>query len=235
MSEERISRYTKKNEHMKPQESYIAMISSAILSTPDKRMTLSEINEYLMKNYECFQGEYQGWKNSVRHNLSFNKCFVKILRDPGRSWGKNNYWGVVVSLLQDYLKEDGKFRRRRKRQAVSASKKYGQPTEFRPVCLTGPRNMAQVNYESHFSMHPQVLCSQDRGVVTLGGEYNNPLHRYRNTFSIDRILQSSSQMNRQPISCLPAGWIELKNTNISKYKTLINLVRGPYCKLPNLN
>lgn len=99
---------------MKPPHSYIALIATAILSSPEKKLTLTEINEYLIKNYAFFRGSYQGWKNSVRHNLSFNKCFVKILRDPARPWGKDNLW--AVSDLHDYLLADGSFRRRRRRK-----------------------------------------------------------------------------------------------------------------------
>lgn len=101
-------------ERMKPPHSYIALIATAILSSPEKKLTLTEINEYLVKNYAFFRGSYQGWKNSVRHNLSFNKCFVKILRDSARPWGKDNLW--AVSDLHDYLLADGSFRRRRRRK-----------------------------------------------------------------------------------------------------------------------
>ena len=103
-----------KAERLKPPHSYIALIATAILNSPGKKMTLTEINEYLVQNYAFFRGPYQGWKNSVRHNLSFNKCFVKILRDPARPWGKDNYW--TVSSLHDYLLADGTFRRRRRRK-----------------------------------------------------------------------------------------------------------------------
>ncbi|XP_032218498.2 forkhead box protein Q1 [Nematostella vectensis] len=108
------SQCLEKAERMKPPHSYIALIATAILNSPEKRLTLTEINEYLVKHYVFFRGSYQGWKNSVRHNLSFNKCFVKILRDPARPWGKDNYW--TVSSLSDYLLSDGSFRRRRRRK-----------------------------------------------------------------------------------------------------------------------
>lgn len=103
-----------KAERLKPPHSYIALIATAILNSPGKKLTLTEINEYLVHHYAFFRGPYQGWKNSVRHNLSFNKCFVKILRDPARPWGKDNYW--TVSSLHDYLLADGTFRRRRRRK-----------------------------------------------------------------------------------------------------------------------
>lgn len=103
-----------KAERLKPPHSYIALIATAILNSPGKKLTLTEINEYLVQHYAFFRGPYQGWKNSVRHNLSFNKCFVKILRDPARPWGKDNYW--TVSSLHDYLLADGTFRRRRRRK-----------------------------------------------------------------------------------------------------------------------
>ena len=109
-------RSARRSDHIKPPSSYIAMIASAILSSPEKKMTLAEINDYLMTNYECFRGEYQGWKNSVRHNLSFNKCFVKINRNPLRPWAKDNYWKLDLDLLEEYMMENGEFRRRRKRR-----------------------------------------------------------------------------------------------------------------------
>lgn len=73
-----------------------------------------EINEYLVENYEFFCGFYWGWKNLVRYNLLFNKCFVKILKDLLWFWGKDNYWIVLFDLLEEYVSEDGNFRRRRK-------------------------------------------------------------------------------------------------------------------------
>ncbi|XP_059793749.1 forkhead box protein Q1 [Balaenoptera ricei] len=103
----------------KPPYSYIALIAMAIRDSAGGRLTLAEINEYLMGKFPFFRGSYTGWRNSVRHNLSLNDCFVKVLRDPSRPWGKDNYW--MLNPSSEYTFADGVFRRRRKRLSHRAT------------------------------------------------------------------------------------------------------------------
>ncbi|KAM6919243.1 forkhead box protein Q1a [Xenentodon cancila] len=109
----------------KPPLSYIALIAMAIRDSPSGRLTLADINDYLMKNFPFFRGSYTGWRNSVRHNLSLNDCFLKVLRDPSRPWGKDNYW--MLNPNSEYTFADGVFRRRRKR--INA-----KPSREKEVC-----------------------------------------------------------------------------------------------------
>ncbi|XP_055561242.1 forkhead box protein Q1 [Falco biarmicus] len=116
----------------KPPYSYIALIAMAIRDSAGGRLTLAEINDYLMSRFPFFRGAYTGWRNSVRHNLSLNDCFVKVLRDPARPWGKDNYW--MLNPSSEYTFADGVFRRRRKRLSRAAP----PPQPARPAAPPPP-------------------------------------------------------------------------------------------------
>ncbi|XP_041036063.1 forkhead box protein J3-like isoform X2 [Carcharodon carcharias] len=73
---------------VKPPHSYASLIRMAIQSTPTGRKTLREIYQWITENFQYYQQSTHGWKNSIRHNLSMNKCFRKIPRTretPGKS------------------------------------------------------------------------------------------------------------------------------------------------------
>uniref|UniRef100_A0A7M5X798 Fork-head domain-containing protein n=1 Tax=Clytia hemisphaerica TaxID=252671 RepID=A0A7M5X798_9CNID len=50
---------------------------------------------------------------SLRHNLSFNDCFVKISKSNDQSGGKGSYWTLHQSSTQMF--EEGSFLRRKRR------------------------------------------------------------------------------------------------------------------------
>ena len=100
-------------EEPKPQHSYIGLISMAILSSPEKKLVLADIYQYILDNYLYFRHRGPGWRNSIRHNLSLNDCFIKAGRAAN---GKGHYWAVHPACVSDFQKGD--FRRRRAQRKV---------------------------------------------------------------------------------------------------------------------
>ncbi|KAL9539535.1 hypothetical protein MBANPS3_010204 [Mucor bainieri] len=65
----------------KPPYSYATIIGHAILTSKERKLTLHDIYIWITENYPFYSNDTQGWQNSIRHNLSLHKSFVKIDRD----------------------------------------------------------------------------------------------------------------------------------------------------------
>ena len=96
----------------KPPYSYVALCAMAIHSSPGKMMTLSQIYKFIMDNFPFYRRNSTRWQNSLRHNLSFNDCFVKISKTSEHG-GKGNYWTLHRDCKEMF--QDGSFLRRKRR------------------------------------------------------------------------------------------------------------------------
>lgn len=93
----------------KPSLSYIALIAKVLLSSPSQKLNLASIYRAMEEQFPYLRSRGPGWRNSVRHNLSMNDCFVKVSRCED---GRGHYWGVHQAHLSDF--QQGNFRQYRK-------------------------------------------------------------------------------------------------------------------------
>ena len=114
--------YSKKEDDrlVKPPYSYIALITMAVLNAPSKKLTLSEICDFIIERFPYYRERFPAWQNSIRHNLSLNDCFIKVPREPGNP-GKGNYW--TIDPAAETMFDNGSFLRRRKRFKVVGGKR----------------------------------------------------------------------------------------------------------------
>ncbi|KAG7321773.1 hypothetical protein KOW79_014631 [Hemibagrus wyckioides] len=90
--------------------SYADLITKAIESSPEKRLTLSQIYDWMVKSVPYFKDKGDsnssaGWKNSIRHNLSLHSRFVRVQNE---GTGKSSWW-----MLNPEGGKNGKSPRRR--------------------------------------------------------------------------------------------------------------------------
>lgn len=64
--------------HAKPPYSFSSLIFMAIESSPTKALPVKDIYSWIVEQFPYYQSAPNGWKNTVRHNLSLNKCFRKL-------------------------------------------------------------------------------------------------------------------------------------------------------------
>uniref|UniRef100_A0A672FES6 Forkhead box O6 a n=1 Tax=Salarias fasciatus TaxID=181472 RepID=A0A672FES6_SALFA len=112
-------------------QSYADLITRAIESTPEKRLTLSQIYDWMVRYVPYFKDKGDsnssaGWKNSIRHNLSLHTRFIRVQNE---GTGKSSWWmlnpdggkmgkaprrrAVSMDNNTKYLKSKGRIRGKR--------------------------------------------------------------------------------------------------------------------------
>ncbi|KAL9976318.1 hypothetical protein ACROYT_G013604 [Oculina patagonica] len=119
--------------------SYIEVIAYAILSSPRKRTTLSEIYSFIEDSYPEFIENRVRWKNTVHHNLSIHKCFQRgeIALDK-----TGCYWRIHPSFVAHFSRGD--FSRRKATQIPPFTLDSGyspDSSQILPFALDGQKKI----------------------------------------------------------------------------------------------
>ncbi|XP_052845712.1 probable serine/threonine-protein kinase tsuA isoform X2 [Drosophila gunungcola] len=113
------------NHNEKPPYSYAQLIVQAISAAPDKQLTLSGIYSFIVKHYPYYRKETnKGWQNSIRHNLSLNRYFIKVARSQDEP-GKGSFWRIDPDSGAKLI--DHSYKKRRQRSSQGFRPPYGMP------------------------------------------------------------------------------------------------------------
>ncbi|ETN73311.1 fork head domain protein [Necator americanus] len=139
MSRPRLMVKKERNQHIvspypKPGWSYSNLIALALKNSESGHLTVSEIYAFMLEHFPYFRTAPSGWKNSVRHNLSLNKCFCKVEVDEDISLAqqtrKSCLWMINPERL-DKIEHD--IRKWRERNPDTATEGMARPEDLQAI------------------------------------------------------------------------------------------------------
>jgi forkhead box protein len=130
----------------------------AIWSSAEKMLPLSDIYKFITDRFPYYRKNTQRWQNSLRHNLSFNDCFIKVPRRPDRP-GKGAYWTLHPQAFDMF--ENGSLLRRRRRFKLKKTDKDLLNEELAALANINRFFLAQqqgisINDSSYYQPHPSA-------------------------------------------------------------------------------
>ena len=184
---------------VKPPYSYVALISMSIQESQEKRLTLNGIYDYITKNFPYYRNrENQGWRNSIRHNLSLHECFMKLPAKGGKN-GKSHYW--VLDPQHEVLFEEGNYRRRRRRPVKRVSYTPTTWNPCRPSFHASPYGAEYYRPSAWPAIETPVFPSYPTLPIMNVNHHNN----------------NATSMSLQSPSTLPAPGSALTRADLSAY------------------
>ncbi|XP_075941285.1 forkhead box protein J1-A [Anarhichas minor] len=142
----------KTNARIKPPYSYATLICMAMQASKKTKITLSCIYKWITDNFCYYRHADPTWQNSIRHNLSLNKCFIKVPRQKDEP-GKGGFWKIDPQYAERLL--SGAYKKRRMppvqiNPALQSRLRVNlQPQSRGPCSPAGGHDGLCINPESH--------------------------------------------------------------------------------------
>ncbi|KAI0251430.1 hypothetical protein BJV78DRAFT_1211514 [Lactifluus subvellereus] len=140
---------------VKPDLPYAALIGQAILASPEHRLTLQEIYDFITIVYPHFKRNEQTWMNSIRHVLSTTIVFRKVQRD--RAAGRT-LWAIFDQDLDCFV--GGGFRKEFCADMQEQKEKARNSNRKRPAEDTPTRKPRRKKLKTETEQIPPALHSQ---------------------------------------------------------------------------
>ncbi|GAN02240.1 hypothetical protein MAM1_0019d01681 [Mucor ambiguus] len=146
----------------------------AIERSTENKLTLSQIYQWVIDHYPYYGSAGSGWKNSIRHNLSLNKSFVRVPR-PVNEPGKGSYWTVDQFAADTEQRVRSNVRGRSSRSSSDTSLHHHRNSNDTWLLGAGLRHSRDVSGTSRYGYysHPYVGYGDMNQTTSYNGGYPN--------------------------------------------------------------
>ncbi|KAL2091870.1 hypothetical protein ACEWY4_011668 [Coilia grayii] len=224
-SQPRIAPHSNQDLHPKafpkPIYSYSCLIAMALKNSKTGSLPVSEIYNFMKEHFPYFKTAPDGWKNSVRHNLSLNKCFEKVENKLSGSSRKGCLWALNPAKIDKMEEEMQKWKRK---DLPAIRRSMANPDELDKLITDRPESCRRKALDAAGMTRLPVMCPsgtplpvQTQAVTTLALQCL-PLHQHhqhqhhqqqhqqqhQHQHQLQQQLQLQSQSRLAPISPAPA-------------------------------
>ncbi|NXJ60498.1 FOXN4 protein, partial [Rostratula benghalensis] len=194
----------------KPIYSYSCLIAMALKNSKTGSLPVSEIYSFMKEHFPYFKTAPDGWKNSVRHNLSLNKCFEKVENKVSGTSRKGCLWALNPAKIDKMEEEMQKWKRK---DLAAIHRSMANPEELdklitdRPESCRRPSKQAEpeVPTLSHVAAAQgriSISQLQPQPIMTLSLQ-SLPLHHQLQTQAPRIAPDSPAPAQTPPLHALP--------------------------------
>jgi len=198
----------------KPVYSYSCLIAMSLQKSKTGALPVSDIYSFMMENFPYFKTAPDGWKNSVRHNLSLNKCFEKVEK-PNGSQRKGCLWAMNPAKITKMEEEIQKWKRK---DPESIRKSMSNPEAFdreleelrradeeaarRRLIGLANRGLPMINHhgsrynQQQYNLHHQSNCNYHQNHINhfQPNQFAKPYQQTNSEVQQHNMMQNSNQL-----------------------------------------
>ncbi|XP_054450029.1 forkhead box protein N4 [Pteronotus mesoamericanus] len=141
----------------KPIYSYSCLIAMALKNSKTGSLPVSEIYSFMKEHFPYFKTAPDGWKNSVRHNLSLNKCFEKVENKMSGSSRKGCLWALNLARIDKMEEEMHKWKRK---DLAAIHRSMANPEELDKLISDRPESCRRPGKPGEPEAHGCLAASQ---------------------------------------------------------------------------
>lgn len=185
----------------KPPYSYAQLIVQSITASTEKQLTLSGIYSFIASTYSYYRnGANKGWQNSIRHNLSLNRCFIKVPRSQDEP-GKGSFWRIDPNSEMKLIDQSFKKRRQRYRNPL------GRPR-------SAPVSPSAIDLLLHFGDSSSTRGNSPVNDITMHAGESSGSHF--NSMSYENGLNYDSQIKQGNDSHFNSSYFSTPDTSVKR-------------------